>query len=281
MRVTDIEFISDEVEIMSVSLKMPAFDEKYLAKAIIGLDASEITPRFYGFGLTNKERFYEYTLKPREIVIRVVLNPNYELNEQYSDLRDELYRMISSSRSTSVKMILKNGASSVAQIIGTILKFEVPHFSKIPELQMTIKCDDPIFRGITHVEMYHDDLGPTEPFEVVDAASTCPHGVDMELTLLAAKPSFVIQDKATEPTWKFEVAPNGGFLAGDMLCVCSERNNNRVFVERGGVQTYLSDSILQGSYWPIIFPGYNEFYSNYSGQLEWMKFEYTPAYWGV
>ena len=281
MRVSDIEFISEDVEIMRVALRLPDIDDKYLAKAIVGLDASEIIPKFYGFGLTNKERFYEYSLPPREVVIRVQLNPNWQLNEQHSDLRDELYRTISSSRSTSIKMILKNGTQSVAQIIGTITKFEVPHFSKVPELQMTIKCDDPILRAITYVEMHHEDLGPTEPFEVVDAISTAPHGMDMEFTLLTPKPSFVIQDKADSPSWKFEVAPNGGFLAGDMLCIRSDKGHKQVYVERDDVTTHLANSITFGSLWPIIFPGYNEFYSNYSGEVEWMKFVYTPTYWGV
>jgi len=281
MRVTGIEFISDDVEIMTVSLRMPQYDDKYLAKAIVGLDAAEILPKFYGFGLANKERFYEYNLPPREIVVRVVLNPNYQINEQYSDLRDELYRTISSSRSTSIKMILKNGAQSVAQIIGTIVKFEVPHFSKVPELQLTLRCEDPIFRAISYVDLDHYDLGPTEPFEVMDAISTSPHGFDMEVTLLTAKPTFVIQDKATNPNWKFEVAPNGGFLAGDILCICSNKHDKQTYIERGGVKTHIANYITFGSLWPIIFPGFNEFYSNYSGEVEWMKFEYTPTYWGV
>lgn len=281
MRVTDIEFISDDVEIMSVPLRMPQFDDKYLAKAVIGLDAAEIIPKFYGFGLVNKERFYEYALPPREIVVRVVLNPNYELNEQYSDLRDELYRTISSSRSTSLKMVLKNGGAAVAQITGNIVKFEVPHFSKVPELQLTIRCEDPILRAITYVSLEHEKLGTTEPFEVVDAISTSPHGFDMEVTLLTPKPSFVIQDREYDPNWIFEVAPNGGFLAGDMLCICSNKNDKQSYIERDGVQTHIANAITFGSLWPIIFPGYNAFYSNYSGELEWMKFEYTPTYWGV
>jgi hypothetical protein len=281
MRVSDIEFISDNVEIMRLALRMPSYDDKYLAKAIIGLDASEIIPKFYGFGLVNKERFYEYTLPPREIVIRAVLNPNYIINEQYSDLRDEMYRTISSTRSSSVKMVLKNGATSVAQIIGTITKFEVPHFSKVPEIQLTVKCDDPIFHAITHVEVLHDHLGSTQPFELNDAISTSPHGLNLEVRLLEAQPTFVIQDREYDPNWKFEVAPSGGFLVDDILCISSEMHNKYVYIERGGVETHIADFITFGSLWPIIFPGYNEFFSNYSGAVEWVSFNYRPAYWGV
>lgn len=281
MRVSDIDFISGNVEIMSLSLKRPAAAAKYLAKAVVGLDASEIVPKFYAFGLQNSAKFYDYTLPPREVVVRAVLNPNYENREQPSDLRDELYRTISSRRDSSLMMVFKNNAVSVAQLTGTIVKFEVPHFSVVPEVQMTIKCQDPILRAITYVWMDQDDLTSTHPFEITDAISTYPHGLVFEVVLLSAQPNFTLQDKETNPDWKFELAPPGGFLAGDILRVSSEFGNKTVTLERDGVVTPQIDSFVFGSLWPVIFPGYNEFFSNYSGQIQWNSMSYRPAFWGV
>ena len=281
MRVSDIDFISGNVEIMSLSVRMPPVDAKYLTKAIIGLDAEAITPKFYGFGLVHREKFYDYTLPPREVVVRAVLNPNYGNNERNADLRDELYRTISSSRSSSLMMVFKNGAVSVAQLTGNIIKFEVPHFSMVPEVQLTIRCPDPILRAITYVDMGEDDISPVHPFEITDAISTYPHGLVFEAVLLSAQPTFVLQDKETAPSWKFELAPQGGFLAGDILRVSSEFGDKYVTLERAGVVTPQIDSFLFGSLWPVIFPGYNEFFSNYSGQIQWNSVSYRPAFWGV
>ena len=281
MRVSDIDFISGNVEIMSLSVKRPAIDAKYLTKVILGLDADAIVPKFYAFGLQSRAKFYDYTLPPREVVVRAVLNPNYENREQNSDLRDELYRTISSRRDSSVMMVFKNNAVSVAQLTGTIIKFEVPHFSIVPEVQMTIKCPDAILRAITYVEMRPEELGQTHPFEITDAISTYPHGLKFEAVLQGGQPNFVLQDKPTDPDWKFELAPTGGFLAGDILRVSSEFGNKYVTLERGGVVTSQVDSFLFGSLWPVIFPGYNEFYSNYSGQIIWNSVSYRPAFWGV
>lgn len=281
MRISSIDFVSQSVEVMSLNLMMPDHDEKYLAKAIIGLDADEITPKFYAFDSSGTRKFYDYVLKPREVVVRAQLNPKYKLNEQNSDLRDELYRTISSARDSSMTMIFKNRGASVAQLTGTITKFEVPHFSRVPELQLTIKCKDPILRALTHVVLEHDNIGATHPYEIDDAMSTYPHGLEFEAVLQAAMPTFTIQDTAASPSWKFELAPPGGFLAGDILRVGTESGNKYVKLVRASVETPIMNVVVLGSLWPIIFPGYNAFYSNYSGQIHWNSFSYRPAYWGV
>lgn len=283
MRVSEIELVANNVNVMSLGLRQPSSMDKYLAKAIIGLDADEILSKFYSFGLNGGERFYDYTLGPREIVMRVVMNPNYILSERPSDLRDDLYRTISSSRTGTLKLILKSGASSVAEIEGRITKFEVPHFSKVPELQLTMKCEDPIFRAITDLELDHDSigLGATQPYEITDAISTAPHGAYMEIVLESAKATFTLQDQETAPNWKFELAPQGGFFTGDILRISSEYANRRVTLERAGVETAIANALVVGSIWPVIFPGINVLYSNYSGSIHWNVVSFRPAYWGV
>lgn len=283
MRVSAIELVANNVEVMSLGLRQPSSMDRYLAKAVIGLDADEIISKFYSFGQVDGKRFYDYTLGPREIVMRVVMNPNYILSERPSDLRDDLYRTIASSRVGSVKLILKSGATSVAEIEGQITKFEVPHFSKVPELQLTMKCEDPIFRAITDLELDHDSigLGATEPYEITDAVSTAPHGAYMEIVLQTAQSTFTLQDEDTNPNWKFELAPQGGFFAGDILRISSEVGNRYVTVERAAVVTHLANALVVGSVWPVIFPGINTFYSNYSGNVHWNLVSFRPAYWGV
>ena len=121
------------------------------------MDAEEIVPRFYGFGLTTtsplntKPRFYDFGMKPRNVVIRVVLNPRYKLDETYADIRDELYRNISSNRTGLIVLHFYYGATTVARLTGFITKFEVSHFTQLPEAQITIRCDDPMFRAINSV----------------------------------------------------------------------------------------------------------------------------------
>lgn len=288
MRVNSITVIANDEEIFDLSLRMPDPTEKFFAKAVLGLDAEELNPKFYGFGLQGGLKFYDFSLPPREVVMRVVLNPNYKLNERYSDLRDELLRAIASNRTGELTLILKNGAISVSQIKGQVTKFEVPHFSKVPELQLTIKCEDAIFRGVTTTKHTAADLAlpgaiilGTNGRRVTDAVSTAPHGCLMKFTFTAPTPTFIIQDKVTAPNWQFSVSPSGGFLNGDVLHVSSEYMNRYVNIVRGGSTLTQANRVAAGSLWPLLFPGANEFYTNISTGFTWTEVSHKTAYWGV
>src|SRR5688500_7127761 len=71
----------------------------YLVKGIVGIDAEDIVPKFYARGLQSDKKFYEYTMKPRDVVIRIGLNPIFRINEDVSSIRDNVYRLISADRS--------------------------------------------------------------------------------------------------------------------------------------------------------------------------------------
>jgi hypothetical protein len=283
MRVSAFDLIANEVNVLRVGLRNPSFSDKYLAKAIVGLDAAEVIPKFYGFGLVKGERFYDYAMNPREIAMRVELNPNYLLNETHSDLRDDLYRAISSSRTGLITIRLRDGASVAAEITGQIIKFEVPHFSKVPELQLTLKCEDPIFRAISTVNMVQADFLSASPLEVTDAISTCPHGLYMEFVALTdITGEFIIQNKATSPDWIWSMNPTMDIEEDDIVRISSVFSDKFVTIERGGIVTPVANSVALGSMWPVIFPGQNQFFLNQDfTDISLTELSYRPAFWGV
>jgi hypothetical protein len=281
MRVTDISLYSGEIETISFSLTKSDPDARFMARDMAGLDTEELVPRFYGFGLQSNSKFYDFVLKPRLIVIRFVLNPLFSLDESYSDVRDQLYKSISSSRDGVVTLHFEASGSTVAQIDGFITKFEVPYFTPLPEVQITMRCDDPIFRGINPVVYKPSDLKTTNPIIIADSLSTAPHGFQAQLTFKAATPSFHIQDQLTNPDWMFQVTPSGGFLNGDILNISSEYAAKQLYLTRSGVVTYLVDKISTQSIWPIIFPGSTTFYFPEIANFNWNSLTYYPAYWGV
>lgn len=285
MRVTSLDLISDDLNIINVSLRLAPQTDKFLAKGIFGLDAAELIPKFYAFGARDGSKFYEHALRPREIAMRIVLNPNYVLDERPSTIRDELYRFISANRSGELRVVLRAGASSVAQVTGRITKFEVPLFSKVQELQITLVCEDPIFRAVSDVDLDEVNLGDTWPYTITDAISTAPHGLLMEWEALDdSLTTFGIQDEVTDPNWYFRMTvPTAN--TGDILRVSSVYGNKYVSIESASVETMIASEILTGSLWPVIFPGQNEFYAWDAGtdpsawQLKTVS--YKRAYWGV
>jgi hypothetical protein len=281
MRVTSVSLYSNESEAISFDLRNVSSQSPYMVRTIVGLDAEEITPRFYGFSKDGTDRFYDFRLKARDIIIRIVLNPRFNLNESISYIRDNLYRVISATRSGKLTLQFISGAATVAKIEGHMIKFEVPYFSKTPELQITIRCNDPMFRGINPVVMTVDDLPTTNPIVVADSISTAPHGFTMRFKINSTLASFTIQDKASNPTWDFKVTPASPFQANDVIYFSSEFTNRYLYMVRGGATTHLLDRIDPSSVQPLIFPGFNEFHFVNLAAMTWEELRFDVAYWGV
>lgn len=283
MRVTDVALYSNLEEVVRFSLRSEKTASRFMARQIVGMDAEEITPKFYGKGKVSGSSFYSFGMKPRELVIRVILNPNFAMNEEYHTVRDELYKAISSSRTGKIEVRFYSGASTVAKLEGFITKLEAGYFNKLPEAQLTIRCDDPMFRGTTPVHIGGSDIPATNPLRLSDIISTAPHGFAAFLTFTAALPEFIIQEKQTDPDWTFEVTPDGGFASGDKLHFSSDMANKHLYVLRGGVgdPEHLIDKIEPGSVWPVIFPGANQVYFPDAGSFDIEYVEYYTAYWGV
>lgn len=281
MRVTAVEIFSTTLE-EPISFPLDNSDptSRYSVKQILGLDAEEIFAKFDGWSLTSGE-FYSMSMQSKEIVMRVALNPRFDLDESYSDIRDELYRAISANRSGLLEIHFRAGATTVARIFGSIKKMEASHFTNQPEVQLTFSCDDPMFRGVTQVVYSSADLGSTVQQIVPDTISTAPHGMDLKITFTGAAAQLTIQDDPTTPTWKFKVTPSGGFLSGDVLYLSSEFSNKYVYMVRSSTTTQLADKISPDSVWPTIFPGSNTFHFLEKANFNWNYIQFYPCFWGV
>ncbi len=283
MNITSVDmYNSNGVLIATLSFRDPAARNPYLVRAIIGLDADEIVSRFYGISKVSKKKYYNLTLEQRDVVLRIQLNPQFS-TQSYSDLRDNLYKMISSSRTGQIELRFNNKDGSLAHVFGFIKKFEAAHFNEQPEVQITMECDDPILRGLERIEPMAVPSTRTSA-TITDDLSTAPHGFIFDLTFDQPSPSFIIEDSAT-PEWSFVVTPgtigpSTGFLTFDHLFYSSEQGNKYLYMIRSGNTIHLVDKVAPGSVWPIIFPGDN-FFDSADEQFTWNHVSYFPAYWGI
>ena len=296
MRVTSIELYSDRFEEnLKFSLRKQSSFEKYMIRHIVGLDAEELIPRFYGFsklpsGVDPRDKFYDFTMKPRQVSMRVVLNPNFKNNESYSDVRDELYKMVSATRSGQVIMYFHAEATAVAQLEGLITKFEAGYFNALPEVQITINCENPFFRGVAPViydlndDSYPDPIIIDDYIHVPDSLSTAPHGVKIMGVYNTTENSLRLRDHedAGEYEWEF-IASGFSADADDVIVISSIAGEKNLLLASGPTTTYLLDKITSVSMWPIIFPGANKIWCQEvaAGTLDITRVEYYPLYWGV
>lgn len=283
MKVTSVELHpAGSTAVAVLSYRDPGRQNPYNVKNVSGLDADEIIPRYYGGSGTTS--FYNLSLEKRDLVFTISLNPQFA-TQSYSDLRDELYKMISSSRTGVVQVQFKNGATVVAVVSGFVTKFETDLFAKEPSVTMTVNCKNPMLQAPNTTVIAVGALNP-DLTVITDAVSTAPHGFTFGLTFVQAKASMKIRNP-DDATWSFEVTPVGGFLAGDVLQFSSEYNNKKLYITRGAATIHVADVITPGSVWPILFPGENKFkvdgVASPGGirNMNWAAISHYLTYWGV
>lgn len=280
MNITSIEFHPEgSSQVVVLSFRDPRRLNPYNVKALDGLDVDEIRPKFYSGSGSPTKKFQNLSPGERKVVARIELNPTFSEEQTYSDLRDDLYRMISSSRTGVVLIKFKNGNTVVAQLPGTISKFEAPIMTKTPEVQITFDCGDVMLQAPTRTEIDVDSLDLSN-FTLPDPLSTAHHGFALSINILDPMPSFSMFDPS-DPLWSFDVSPVGGFEDNDILAISSELNNKYLLIIRGLTAIYLADVLLPGSVWPIMFPGDNTFGFYNPSSLALLEASYFPTYWGV
>lgn len=284
MNLTRVELFAGDEEIITFSLRDLDPRAKYQVKSIFGLDADEIIHKFYGFSSSGAQKGYDFSLNKREIPIRAQLNPNFRNSESSSEVRDRLYRTIQADRTGVVTLYFYAGATAVFKISGFVTKFEVPLFTQISEVQITVLCDDPMFRGVNVVRYDDEDvlnpLSIADQIIIPDSHSTAPHGFVMDMTFASASDDLYIHDEDSE--WEFRVTPSGGFEIDDILHFSSEYSDKFLWIERGVDRIDLFDAIDPTAVWPIVFPGGSTFIiENHEGDKTINFIEYYPAYWGV
>lgn len=278
MKVTSVEFHPEgSSSTVVLSFRDPTRRNRYNVKSIVGLDAEDIVARFYGGSGSSK--FYNISLEDRDVVATISLNPRFELDESYSSLRDDLYRLISLSRTGVLQIQFKNGENVVAVVSGFVNKFESELFEKEQGVKITINCDDPMLRAPVSTNVDVSDLDPTMTI-INDQESTAPHGFKFEIALLDNVSQLVIKDPEN-PDWKFTIVPSGGFIFNDVVHFSSEFGDRYLYVHRGLSDIHLADAIAPNSIWPVLFPGVNKLTLGNPALFKWNALSHKPAYWGV
>jgi hypothetical protein len=267
------------VTFATFNLNDPSPDDPYILSDATGLDAEEIVPQFYG---TYGNNFlFDMRLKPRQISLRIKINPDYDNGEHPSTLRDELYKAIANSRAGLILLEFMDGADVAGYITGSVRKFETSIFSNDPEVAITLMCDNPmIMTDYVAADLREGDATNTLTQEIgwYDNVSTAPHGFHMR---------FSIEEATVDPLVLTAIDTLGGsgetftlddeFVQDQEIYISTEYNNRYVNIETP--HTFIADKIASGSIWPIMFPGL--YILRFNCDVKVSLLSYRHEFWGV
>lgn len=276
----------------------------YILKKATGLDPEELI-RTYNDG----PAFFRIQPKERVIMLQVKLNPNYTERISIGNLRDYLYKLISSNTKaytwnsdTKLQLRIMNGALYVGSLFGVISKLEADIFSNSPDVKIEITCDDPFIRSVNPIDLsdsiqtnstnthtYFNGItyNVESSFSCEDLVSTAPHGFSFEAECISMPPSsdtepkkFIVWDSRDPMHYIFSTTHD--FYVGDTVHFSSEEDNRYLYVREyyaGGNKVDLLNRIYWGSIWPFLYPGNN--FIEVSEGFNITAVRHRESFWGV
>lgn len=285
----------DVVIVNTYNIGPNAVNDKYILTGSTGLDANELISLFYASDIVVDYATLQPT--PRDISLAFQLNPSYADGEDISTLRDEFYRAISASRSSTVILNFLYNGSDVASVEGSVVRLEIDHFAPVPQVILGVRCRNPFLADPLLSVLDSAAILSAGVLTVNDNVSTAPHGFTLDFTFGPtantidwANDPFVISDFYGR--WSFSVLYT--FSNQDVLSFSSVLGSKSLYVTPhpipdppGPDQTFrpvpIMDRIVMGSVWPILFPKENKFtVSPDSGSyITLLTLGHYLTYWGV
>jgi len=265
--------------IVDLNLDSSAGDNGFTLNKSSGLGPPTLTKVVTGFD-TNGIPIFDNVPQKRQIGLKISITPR--LGQEFGDLRDQLYKMV--SRSIFIRFM--NGAEIIAQTTGFIKNIVPDMFTPKPEIVLDIECNEGDLKGPNAFDIPIATLNTLTPVINYEKGSA-PTGLDLTYAVTATHSGFTISNHAefwhvgdADVNNQFIVSYT--FLNGDIITLSTHPRNKRLIRTRSGVDLDLAGYINPGAVWPKLYSGVNSF--SWTFASSWGHFtaaSYIPRYWGV
>jgi hypothetical protein len=245
--------------------------DPYVLKAAEGLGPPEVN--VYISQVMNLDGYFKgRQTQYREIVLTIGLNQNYKDNISASDLRTELYGLLTAGANDAVDVAFYNeNYDEVMSTSGYIKKMEIVPFSESPEVQVTISCLKSYFEGPNKIYV-ETGLTGSQPVENQGTAET---GFELKVLFVQEDINFVITDSRGNT-----MAIHYDFLVDDLLYIDTRPGSRTIKLRREGGYETIIHALSMDSQWMWLYGG-TTYLSTSNGSFEWEEISYTPKYWGI
>ncbi len=248
-----------------------ATSNPYILKAAEGLGPPEVNVSIGQ--LMNMDGFYKGRhTQYRESVLTIGLNSNFKTNILASDLRSELYGLLSGQVDDEIQLVILKENEEVMKTSGYVKKMEVVPFTASPEVQITIACTQSYFEALDFIWV---DLVPNRLWQTISNTGTVETGLVVEFLFTEDCTQFVVKDGRFKT-----MTLNDEFVAGDILTMNTQPGSRSIMLSRDGAQGSLIKALSMNSQWLSVYGGENVLQMD-TLVAEWSELYYKPKYWGV
>jgi hypothetical protein len=271
MKFTSIR-LSNTINRIDLPIVNARSSDPYILKSADGLGPPEIN--IFIAASRNMDGYYKgRETQYREIVLNVGLNPNHKANIMVSDLRSELYGLLSAGESDSLDLTIIYDGTELMYTNGYIKKFEIVPFSSDPEVQIIIASNKSCFQGFSDVYV---DMRSEEGWQDIVNEGTAETGIVFQVTFTESHPFFILTDARGN-----SMILNYRFDVDDTLTIntCPGSRSIELLDSKGHPKNLIYALTLE-SKWLWLYGGVNRL-SFYAGVFTWDEFYYKPQYWGI
>lgn len=264
-------------------IELPIFGgkqrEPYQVTAIDGLGPPELELTLAEIH-TSGGVFVDRRANGRVIVIRMSLNPDYSVGQRVSDLRHDLYGLLSPGvdpENQSITFSLLQDNVPVIAVEAYVKGMEIVLFDKKPQVQLTLACLSPYLVNPSTISVNNIPESSTWSLENKGLA---PTGIDFGIQFKQATTSFTLGIFSSS-TMTFNAPSGDTFRVGDRLYVDTDAAKRFVGLYRNSGYINFMDLLTPESKWLTMYGGVHVFVSSDPVLFDWLYFRYAERYWGV
>jgi hypothetical protein len=241
-------------------------------RKIDGLDPVKASITTSKFGSKDGSFLTGKNLDDRNIVLTLGLNPDW-VDWDYSKLRNLVNQYFMTK--SIVRLVFDTDEYPEVEITGHVETCVQNPFTKDPEIQVSIICPDPLFvaSGVTTILQNPNTETPLN----IDYPGTVAAGFKLDILYVSGSnpTQVVIHDSAGAMTINdAPVISPTSYL--EVYSVPGAR-----YIKKNGTGANIFNKMADGSIWPMLYPGENQFYIITNNGVQQWGMTYNALFGGI
>jgi phage-related protein len=258
---TEVKAYSSWISAPTLPLSDPGRPETDLIQIrnIDGLDPVKASVNTSPFGSIDGTAYTGGNVLSRNIVLTIHPNPNWD-TWTFEKLRRLIYSYFMPKRPT--RLVFFSDDMPTVEIFGIVESVAVNPFSKDQEFLVSIICPDPYFTSVDPVIIAGQAIRSGGVSTVIDYEGSIEAGIQVKVTWTTdpAPTSIGIQIGDPVISYYITTATVNANMYYEMSSIPMNKYIQNVSIGTGVITNLLSRAHIQeGSSWPILQPGENEF----------------------
>ncbi|WMI34400.1 minor tail protein [Streptomyces phage SheRa] len=261
-------------------LSLPLDDDSsgFRVVTVDGLGPVKATLVSSSFANMDGEEYQSAKREPRNVKLKIELDPNPETDDTVYGLRKILYKFFMPKAEVTFRFYMSDGLE--VDIVGRVETCEPELFTQEPTIDISVMCFKPAFYELTPELVPGTTTAGDVPIDI-DYVGTIETGIQLTINVDRSLPQFSVYHVPPDGEMKTMDFDNYPLVAGDVLTISTVRGAKGATLTRAGVTSSVLYGISPQSNWIELQPGPNTILVQAEGADIPLAIQYTNLHGGL